>query len=610
MFGAGAAPGRSPAGSPAPAPACRPALILSQMRTASGGNRWNVVSQISLDAGATVAGLHGTAQFEDDLTQGRYARRFQIAIMGPTAEVYDGSTLWSQDISGGVHPFDSAYAKQQAITNAFLARRGYLDPHTDARLTCVATSVAGRPAIVIRVQPKGGSPAELTIDPQTYLLARISKRNPLETSILSLADYRQVDGVVLPFSISSGTPSNPTDDYAITVRRYDLHRQARGDFSKPVPPNDMRMIGGAASTTVPMMLEGHQLMIWASINGHEPMPFILDTGGHAILTPLAAQTLGLHGTGAGESGGSGPGKVSTQYTRVKSLRIGNAELLDQPFLIIPYPYSFYERGKKTPLAGIIGLEFFERYAARIDYGDRTVTFTPLPAFRYRGRGAAVPFTFETESDMPMVNAAADGHPGLFGVDTGNGGNLILFGGFLNETGLLAQYAPGTLLIGQGTGGTNTAHLETLRRFTIADQALHEIPASFTQMKSGAFAAWTQAGNMGLSVLSQFIPTFDYASQTLYLDRANRPTRFGKNRTGIAFEKNGPDAFDVLLVRPNSVGAAAGIVAGDKIVAVNGKSASDYSWADLIAIVTQPAGTPLRLRVSHEGTVRDIAIVLR
>ncbi len=610
MLGAVGAPGRGSAATSAPAAMCRPGFIFSQMRTAIGGNRWNAVSEISLDAGATVAGLHGAARFDDDLTQGRYARRFQIAVMGPSAEVYDGSTLWSQDISGGVHPYDSPYAKRQAITNAFLARRGYLDPHTDAQLTCVATSLAGRPAIVIRVQPKGGSPADLTIDPQTYLLSRISQRNPLETSVLSLADYRQVDGVVLPFSISSGTPSDPTDDYAITVKRYDLRRQKRGDFSKPAPPNDMRMTGSVTSTTVPMMLEGHQLMLWASINGHAPMPFILDTGGHAILTALAAKTLGLRGTGTGESGGSGPGKISTQYTRVKSLRIGHAELLDQPFLIIPYPYSFYERGKKTPLAGIIGLEFFERYATRIDYGNRTVTFTPLAAFRYRGRGAAAPFTFETEGDMPMVNAAADGHPGLFGVDTGNAGNLVLFGGFLNETGLFAQYTTGTLLIGQGTGGTNTAHLETLRRFTIADRALHDIPASFTQMKSGAFAAWTQAGNMGLSVLSRFIPTFDYASQTLYLDRPNRTTPIGKNRTGIAFEKNGPAAFDVLLVRPNSVGAAAGIVAGDKIVAVNGKSASDYSWADLIAIVTRPAGTPLRLRISHDGTVRDVAIVLR
>jgi hypothetical protein len=593
-------------------PACDARRVFSAMHSAIGGAAWNGISGISAYGRATVSGLRGTARFDDDLTAGRYARRFRIAVMGSSASVYDGSKLWVQDISGGVRPQDSPYARRQSITAAYLARRGYLDPRAGATLTCLGIRVDGsRPETIIRVQPRGGSSADLAVDARTYLLSSISQRTPLELSVTAFADYRAVDGVVLPFSISSGTKADPTDDYGFLVTRYELRRTAgKGDFSKPVARNDARMPGGATSTTVPMMLEGRQLMIWASIDGKAVMPFILDTGGHAILTTLAAKSLGLLGSGAGESGGSGAGTISTAYTRVKSVRIGQAELLDQPFLIIPYPYSFYERGKRTPLAGIIGLELFERYAVRLDYGDRTVTFTPLSAFRYRGDGTAVPFTFETDPDAPMVVAAADGYPGLFGVDTGNAGSLILFGDFLKRTELGARYSGGTLTIGHGTGGSNMGHLETLRRFTIADHNIRDIATDFTQMKSGAFAAWTQAGNMGLTILSRFIPTFDYARQTIYLDPEHRPTPIPKNRSGISFEKNEPGAFDVLIVKPNSSAAAAGIVAGDRIVEVNGKSAADYSAADLVAIVTQSRGTQVRLRILHAGSAKDATITLR
>jgi hypothetical protein len=370
------------------------------------------------------------------------------------------------------------------------------------------------------------------------------------------------------------------------------------------------MRGTSAATTVPMTLDGRQLLIWASIDGHAAMPFILDTGGHAILTTLAAKTLGLRASGAGSSGGAGAGTISTAYTRVKSIRVGQAELLDQPMLIIPYPYEFYERAKRTPIAGILGLEFFERYATRLDYGDRAVTFTLLPSYRYRGSGDAVPITFETDPDLPMVEAAADGYPGLFGVDTGNAGHLILFGGYLNRTGLSRRYASGPTIIGHATGGTNTSYLATLREFTIGDRHAYDVKTGFTHMKTGSFAAWTQAGNLGFSILSQFIPTFDYAHERLYLDPQRRPTPTWENRSGISFEKNSPAAFDIIAVRPASSAAVAGIAPGDRIVGVNGSPASIVSGGDLTHIFGAPAGTRVRLRVANRQRARDVAIVLR
>ena len=594
------------------APSCSAGNVLAAVRSATGGSAWNVVAQTTARGAAAIAGLRGTGQLEVDVAHGRYAQSFDIAVIGRSAEIYDGETVWARDISGGVHPYDTPFARARAITSAYLSRRGYLDPRADAAIACLGSSVeAGRPVTLIRVQPRGGIPAQLAIDTQTHLLASISERLPLpgDDSVTRFADYRTVGQLVLPFSISLGTQTDPTDGYVLDVRRYTVLPRAREvDFARPTASDDARMVGGAKATTVPMRLEGRQLLVWASIDGHTPMPFILDTGGHAILTTLAAKSLGLSAQGAGESGGSGAGTIATHYTRVRSVRVGEAELLDQPFLVIPYPYAFYERGKRTPLAGILGLEIFERFAVRIDYGDRRVTLTPLSAFRHTGSGTGVQLMFEDQEDMPVVYAAADGHSGLFGTDTGNAGVLILFGDFLDRTGLSNRYSRGLKITGQGTGGSNTGRIDTLRSFTLGGHRLPNVITEFTHMASGSFSSSTEAGNFGLSILSRFAPTFDYANDTLYLDPEIRPTPLGRNRFGIAFAKNRPDAFDVLLVKPGSAAAAAGIVAGDRIVRVNGKDASNYSAADLYDLVTAPPGTRLWLRIERAGSSRDVMLI--
>ncbi len=584
---------------------CNPGVVLHDLYLATGGDAWKQVAEVTARGSATTSGLNGTARFDDNLIDGRYARRMKIAVMGTTVDVFDGTSDWAQDISGGVRRVDSPYARSEAVTDAYLARRGYFNPGDTASRTCVGAS---DDVIRIRVQPRGGIPAELAIDARSHLLASISERAPLGITVLRYTDYREVGDVVLPFSIQSGTQTSPDDDYAVTVARYALSaRVDASDFARPVQPDDARIVGAGTTSMVPLVLEGRQLLVWVAIDGHVPMPFILDTGGHAILTRQAAVALSLRGSGGGESGGSGAGTIATQYTRVRSIRIGDAEVTDQPMLIIPYPYSFYERGKKPPVAGIIGLEFFERFATRIDYGDRRITFTTLSAYRHIGSGTRVAFTFERAPDMPMVEAAADGHTGLFGVDTGNAGNLILFGRFLTQTGLLSDYTSGQKMIGQGTGGSNTGQLQNLRKFEIGGHTLRNVSATFTQMKRGSFAAWSQAGNLGLSILARFVPTFDYRTQSLYLDPEKRATLFPKNGAGLAFTKDAPGAFTVLVVRPGSPAAAAGIVPGDQIVGVNGRDASNYSRADLIDLATRPSGTKLVLRVRHNGVDKDITI---
>jgi len=589
------------------APACDARLVFAQMRAATGGAYWDRIAQLSAAGSLRSSGLQGTAQLDDDLRSGRYAEYTALPAAGRSAYVFDGTNLWSQDISGGVHSLDAPFAREAAVTDAYLTRHGYWRSPAGATFTCLGTrTVDGRAAIVIRVQPRGGIPAALSIDATTHLLDGYTERYPTDERFVRFADYRTVADVVLPFSISRGSSFEPANAGVVSVRRYDLLPAARArDFARPALRNPAIMRNGSAASVVPMVLEAGQTVVMASIDGHVPMPFILDTGGHAILTVQAAKRLGLHPAGAGVSGGSGAGTVGLQYAPVRSVRIGNAELRDQTFLVIPYGYSFYERGLRAPLAGILGLEFFERFAIRLDYAHRTVTLTPFAHYAHSPRGTRVALRFQ--EDLPLTRASADGNRGLFGVDTGNSGPVILFGTYLTRTGLIGKYRGGCTVQGSGTGGTNTAWIQTIDRFAIGNRTIDDVPAAFTTMRAGAFSSWTEAGNLGYGILAHFTPTFDYADGTLYLDATTFVLQ--RSRAGMGFTKNDASAFIVTYVCPRSAAARAGLDPGDRIVSVNGKPARDLAWFDLVAIGEQRPGTHLTLRVTRKGVERTVTIVL-
>jgi hypothetical protein len=598
-----------PARAAAPAPAaCNLSAQIRAARAAFGSAA--AVRELRATGTAETSGMRGTAEIDEDVVDGRNAQRFRIPVLGDFSSVYDGTMRWQQDVSGGVHPLDAPFARQLARTDAYVARRGYLDANDSAKLRCLGErKIDGRPMVTIRAVPPGGQPADLAFDPQTHLLWSVSERLPISTQVTRYGDYRDVNGLALPFEVRSGTLFEPDDGFVFRVRRYELRaRASAAGFTKPRETDAVRMLGGARSTTVPVAIEGRQLLVWASIDGHAPMPFIFDTGGHAILTTKAARTLGLRAVGAGVSGGSGSGTIGVKYATVSRIGIGKAELRDQHMLVIDYPYEFYERGRRIPLAGILGLEFFERFATHIDYGLKTLTLVPLA--RATPPSGTVPVPIRFQEDVPLARAAVDGYAGDFEVDTGNAGSLILFGTFVDRTGLGNWYRSGVVSIGHGTGGTNTGRFENVRTFSVGGQTLNGVRTDFTHMASGSFSSWTEAGNFGYAVLLHYSPTFDYARQMLYLNPHAAAAVEAVNRTGIAFTKNRPEAFDVETVRPNSPASIAGIVAGDTIVAVNGRPAADYSRADLVALAALPPGTKLSMRVRHGKVEREMTLILR
>ncbi|UPG95005.1 aspartyl protease family protein [Luteibacter aegosomatissinici] len=508
---------------------------------------------------------------------------WRIDVTHPARSYADGADAagrWHRDMSGGVHPLDSDEAKAVAITEAWLLRFGWLDTNSVAMGPSVVTRERGMDLRRTVAKPEGGREVTLWFDQTTGQLVRASWRTSFLTATREFADYRDTGGVALPYRVDTTTTiDSGTEDSRETVTITAYTSPSMGTLATslarpPALPGDVTIRGTARVASVPMLLEGGALLVQASINGSKPMPFILDTGGHAILTEAAARALGIQGQGKGVSTGSGPGSMSITYAKVKNLGLGEASIADQTFLIMPFGFGFSDRGAREPIAGILGLEVFERFATTFDYDRGQLSLVPFdlqPTLPGAGEPVPLRFTF----DMPVVDGALDGQPGVFGIDTGNSGYLLVFPQWAERRGLLDRYRKGLpIAAGGGVGGAFVSRLSRSRQLDIGPVSVKGYLVQLTPPHAGATANVSEAGNIGQDVLSRFLVNVNYRRGAMYLAPRTAPSPAHVEPGMRAARKEASaDRFTVATVMTGSPVWKAGIRAGDAILSVDGVPAA-------------------------------------
>lgn len=583
---------------------------VEKMKATVGGPAWDAVKTLSAEGTVTAAGLSGKYQVTEDLGSGRFTERDQFEPF-TEAEGINSAGRWRQDGSGQVHALNSREAMTVALTEAYLTERGYFFPAKFHAYVHPQPSASedGKRFDLIEITPKDGRILTLWVDGRTRLIDHVTYQLSTAMKTIRFHDYRKVGALMLPFEIvtDEGDPEN-AETIKISGWQIDAPN-AEAELARPSNKvTDAHIAGDAASATVPLALDAGSLLIEAKINGQGPFPFILDTGGHDILTPAAAEQLGLKPIGHGISRGAGEGTTGIQYTRVAKVEIGDAEIDDQPFVVLPFEYFVTERGKAPPIAGLIGLELFERFAVKLDYGQHQMTLAPLDSFEYRDHGSALPIRFT--DDMPLVAARLDGHPGSFGIDTGNGGDVVVFGNWAGPIGVAQQFKSGLPLISFGVGGQSTAYAARGATLDLGGPLVKDFIARLAEDKAGAFSSRSEAGNIGKSILSRFAVTFDYRHEIMALEPLANPEIQPFGRIGLGASKDKPDSYIVRIVYKDSPAAAAGLAAGDRIIAIDGVAASELSGADLYKKGRQPVGTVLTLTIEHEGQPKDVSLSLK
>jgi C-terminal processing protease CtpA/Prc len=134
---------------------------------------------------------------------------------------------------------------------------------------------------------------------------------------------------------------------------------------------------------------------------------------------------------------------------------------------------------------------------------------------------------------------------------------------------------------------------------------------FSVQAKGAFTDPYVAGNVGGGVLRRFDITFDYAGKRMWLEpNARDALRDGYDRSGMWVNQVGA-AFAVMDVLEGGPAHEAGLRAGDRIVAVDGKASSGMSLSGFRELLRSLApGTRVRLGIDSAGKARQATLVLR
>ena len=237
-------------------------------------------------------------------------------------------------------------------------------------------------------------------------------------------------------------------------------------------------------------------------------------------------------------------------------------------MVGPLPYVAKRPQAGVVIDGLTGFEFLSEFRTTLDYAKQTLTFSRFQDHT-KPKGVTEPY-FSDGHDV-YVEASIDGAHGLFRLDTGDHATVSVFRPFAVKHHLFEKGGAMELSAG-GLGGTLPTHEFKDETFSLAGTTFTHVPVSVSDTHTGSFASRSLAGNLGTGILSRFCITFDYRAHTLtFLPNPNADAPFPLENPGLSITQNDSNELTVLSVRVGSPAEAAGIHAGDAIVAVNGAS---------------------------------------
>ena len=363
--------------------------------------------------------------------------------------------------------------------------------------------------LVMALQRPGTSPVNVTFDPASRRAAAAVIDSDFGPVRFTFSQWRGSGAQLYPYLVERLSDVGERTVYQTHSVR-DLASVDAALLRRPAVAPAHQPLTGAA--VVPFRTNGRSthMLVDAVVDGKAGQ-FVFDTGAANIFTIPAAKARNITAKGGINIAGVGEGSVGAGFTQVASVKLGDAELRDQSFVIIPPIFPDVD-GKPSPTEGLLGYEYFAHYVTTIDYKASTLTFrNAVPSDQ---RGIRLPFT--SNGHGIFVQASVNGRSGWFGVDTGDGGGVTIFPAFAAANGL--KHDPATVrAAGGGVGGAVQEARGMVSRFELGGLAGENFPVRFALNKKGAFASRYLAGNLGGRILSCYRTTLDHDRHLLWLE---------------------------------------------------------------------------------------------
>ena len=314
------------------------------------------------------------------------------------------------------------------------------------------------------------------------------------------------------------------------------------------------------------LFRGSRIFFTGAVNGQQTA-MMLDSGaGMTVLDDDYAAKLGLpEGEKIEVEGASG--SVPGRQLRGLTLTVGGLTLTDLSVMVIDLDPVARAIGRPIPV--VLGRDAMKAGLVTIDFPGRRIGFASRNGFEPAAGSTRIELGEDTH--LRSVPVSVGGAPIQATLDIGNPGTLLLANSYWKGKPEFASLRYAETQTG-GVGGVKTARKVVLPEVTFAGQRLTDVPAILNMDPT---ALPTEGGNLGIEMLKPFVVTIDDTGGTMYLTATGRTHDFRRERAGVHTELAG-DRLKVKYVSPDGPAAAAGLKAGDEIVAIDGKNiGSDY-----------------------------------
>ena len=441
-------------------------------------------------------------------------------------------------------------------------------------------------------------------DTQTMFMVRSLYRQPDMVTESFYDDFKSVDGLILPFhQHNTFHPWEKTEE--IWTSYYAGNQPvAETLFLPPQKEKNFHFQNGDTSETIPFELIENLIYVPVTIGG-DTRYWLLDSGASmSVMDQKYAERLGLEREGSIK--GYGFGELFTlSFVKVPVHQVGAITFDNQKMYVSE---GLAAKSYEPTMVGILGYDFLSRFVVEIDYDLQQVTFHSPESFTYKGSGAVVdsPLKYRTFT-LPVT---VDGkYQSLWSLDLGAYHSSIHYL-FAEKNGLLNR--TGVEIVSQGMSSLSREVNVQFNCLRIDRFQLHRPLISIPVEKGvGATALGEVGGNLGNSTLRHFHLFLNYPEQKIILEEGkNFNFAYPSDKSGLIIGRAENNQPMISFISNNSPAARAGLVAGDVIIEMAGRTVGpNHPIVPLRLILRGPAGTSIPIKVQREERVVTVNIPL-
>lgn len=515
------------------------------------------------------------------------------------AQGFNGKFKWNKDQNGKLTTQDDPAIVSEQIDESRVMRNEYLIDRSSFDIKYAGEEkLDGKSYYTVTVKYKKVPERKYFIDKDTYLTRRLEYTEDGENHWSEFHDYKKTAGTMFPYTLKQFDGSNNLVFVTENIKIEDIPLSVfEPEQSKK---EEFTFANGGNMAEVPFEMIGNHIYVRASINKNDKRVFFFDTGAGVNVISLAyARAIGLPVSDPIQGQGIG-GNVSIYPVSYNSFELGDITFASQTVYAIDMDHIQERLGFE--LAGIIGMDFINRFVVKIDYDNKILTFFKPSSFKYTGAGT------EVKMNDITIEATLNGkHKGKFHIDTG-AGTLSLNRPFVESMGWFNRTEDMPMNYSIGADNTKIpSYAAIFDSFEIGGYTLTDVPLDFSQADSGVFKGDKMMGNIGNSILRNFVMYFDHNGGRLILEPGKNMNRFKTNKYGVGITWNKKENFyHVESITTLSPASRSDVQIGDVVTSVNGIEMKSDNVIRIYDLMYNES-PDLVLSIKRNGEMKEVVI---